>query len=79
MFSDGVSDNVFDDTIMGCIPNFTADQQINLYSAANCIANEAYDLGKSEDYKSPFHINAIAQEVDFPAEGKHDDIAVIVA
>ena len=52
VFSDGVSDNLFDEDYLPCLETrLASDGTISSYgAAANCIARKAYVNGKRKDY-----------------------------
>ena len=60
VFSDGVSDNLFDEDFLPCIESrLNEEGNISSYGgAANCIARSAYSKGKQKDYLSPFSVHA---------------------
>ena len=80
MASDGVFDNLYNGDIKACV----SEQMKGLYlespkGASDCIANLSLKLGNMGGYLSPFAKNARDSGVDYPPQGKADDIAVIVA
>lgn len=92
VFSDGFHDNVYDQTFVYCIEEELYDGLVrSLSKAADCLARQAYFLGKEADYISPWvkeykyyfdhQITLTSQpidEYDFIG-GKHDDITVTLA
>ena len=92
VFSDGFHDNVYDESFVYCIEEFLYGGLVrSLSSAADCLARQAYFLGKDLDYLSPWmkeyqyyveHAIPVASEPPEDYEfigGKHDDITVTVA
>lgn len=80
MFSDGVSDNLFDDDYLPCLESLLQDDGtlLSYGAAANCIARKAYINGKKRDYLSPFSVHAKEHNKRYLG-GKHDDITITVA
>ena len=51
MFSDGVSDNVFDSGLFHCIEEeLYGGLVVSLGKAADCLARKAYFLGKNREF-----------------------------
>lgn len=60
VYSDGVSDNLFSEDFPKCFADKIHDGIVKSYGqVADCIARQAYALGKSPQYKSPFAKGAI--------------------
>jgi serine/threonine protein phosphatase PrpC len=90
VFSDGVSDNIAAIEFLPCIDNYLnedavgdnskMDELLLSYSlVADCIARNAYVLGKDETFDSPFAQGAREAGWGDYSGGKHDDITVTVA
>lgn len=80
MFSDGISDNMYDAGLAKCVRPYLDGQDFtNPQACADCIADKAYELGKSQSYLSPFAKHARAAGRNYPEVGKPDDISVICA
>jgi len=80
MFSDGVSDNLYDADIAKCVkPYLDGMDFTDPKACADCLANKAYELGNSEDYLSPFAKSAKEAGFNVPITGKADDIVAICA
>lgn len=80
MASDGVFDNLYDIDLEDCVKPFVKDANLfDLMASANCITTKSYKLGNTNGYLSPFAKNAKRDGVNYPAQGKADDIAVVVA
>jgi len=80
VYSDGVSDNLHPQEYHECIDRYlTADGIVVSYSlVADCIARQAYVLGKDKQFDSPFAQGARLVGKRYMG-GKHDDITVTVA
>ncbi|KAL3923342.1 MAG: hypothetical protein SGILL_001708, partial [Bacillariaceae sp.] len=81
LYSDGVSDNVFPQEYHDCLSRYYAIDQQQLVShslVADCIARQAYVLGKDKKFDSPFAQGAREIGKRYLG-GKHDDITVTVA
>ena len=80
MFSDGVSDSLYDPAMSKCVrPYLDEDYLEDPMACSLCIANKAYELGKSRMYASPFAVGAQAAGKQYPNVGKPDDIVAICA
>jgi protein phosphatase PTC7 len=83
IYSDGVSDNLFPAEFHSCLDSAVDDEDETLQSfslAADCIARNAYFLGKDKTFDSPFAQGARAAGWGNSYRGgKHDDITVVVA
>ena len=80
MASDGVLDNLFDKDILECVqPQMKERNFANPKAASDCIADKSFKLGNDLSYASPFAVNAREQGINYPQQGKADDIAVITA
>lgn len=83
VYSDGVSDNLFPSQFHSCLDNaMDEDDKNNIQSfslAADCIARQAYFLGKNKRFDSPFAQGARQAGWGNYQGGKHDDITVVVA
>lgn len=79
MFSDGVTDNLYDADIAKCVnPYLNGRDLTDPQGCSKCIADRAYELGKSNNYLSPFAKKAReAGKTNWPEEGKPDDIVAI--
>jgi protein phosphatase PTC7 len=84
VYSDGVSDNLYPQEYHDCIDRYShkiSPSDIDLVShslVADCIARQAYVLGKDKTFDSPFAQGA--RDVGkLYVGGKHDDITVTVA
>jgi protein phosphatase PTC7 len=88
VYSDGVSDNLYPHEYHDCIDRYsyissskTSSNEVDLVShsmVADCIARQAYQLGKDKTFDSPFAQGARAVGKRYMG-GKHDDITVTVA
>jgi protein phosphatase PTC7 len=79
VYSDGVSDNVYPKEYHDCIDRYTVEETIVSFAlVADCIARQAYALGKDRTYDSPFAQGARKVGKRYLG-GKHDDITVTVA
>jgi hypothetical protein len=90
VFSDGVSDNMNSKEFLPCIDNYLnedavgdddkMDELLISYSlVADCIARNAYVLGKDKQFDSPFAKGARKAGWGDYRGGKDDDITVTVA
>ena len=81
VYSDGVSDNLFPKQFHSCLEKATDDDNSlqSLSLAADCIARQAYFLGKDKTFDSPFAQGARQAGWGRYNGGKHDDITVVVA
>lgn len=83
VYSDGFSDNVYNQGFIPCIEKQLVNGLIQSYgTAADCLSRKAYFLGKNMYYKSPFAQGALKAGPQFAGSamgGKHDDITVTVA
>lgn len=81
--TDGLFDNVFDETIVDLVSSSLSsasatDVNAQLEKAAKAIATTAHKLAADPRYRSPFAVNALKNRRMFLG-GKMDDITVIVA
>lgn len=80
MFSDGVSDNLFEEDVARCVKPHLKDAKLaDAQAAADCLSQTAFKLGNDKNYASPFYKGAVAVGRPFPKMGKLDDIIVIAA
>ena len=82
MATDGVFDNLYDKDIEKCVKSSFVGvdyPEYKLKEVSECVANKAFKLGNSRGYLSPFAKHAREQGINYPPQGKADDIAVIVA
>ena len=80
MASDGVFDNLYDLDTKTCVKKSVQGTHLgDPKEAADCIANLAFDLGNKKGYLSPFAKGAHEANINFPNQGKADDIVAIVA
>ena len=80
--TDGLFDNVFDSDILDkCIKPSWSNNEMDLQTAADCLALHAEVYSYDQKYVGPWNKGAI--EAERPAEdcvgGKEDDITVMVA
>ena len=84
MYSDGVSDNIpiNADNFKSCVARYLDQDGViaSKSSVAECIAIQAYHLGKDPNHEGPFFQGALAVGWDRGnlTGGKHDDITVTV-
>jgi protein phosphatase PTC7 len=84
VYSDGVSDNLYPEEYHDCIDRYShkiSSSEFGLVSfslVADCIARQAYSLGKDKTFDSPFARGARDVGKRYVG-GKHDDITVTVA
>jgi protein phosphatase PTC7 len=81
LYSDGVSDNLHPKEYHDCLDRYYLSESGTLVShslVADCIARQAYVLGKDKKFDSPFAQGAREVGKRYIG-GKHDDITVTVA
>ena len=81
LYSDGVSDNLYPEEYHDCLNRYYMASETRLVShslVADCIARQAYVLGKDKTFDSPFAQGAREVGKRYLG-GKHDDITVTVA
>jgi protein phosphatase PTC7 len=80
MATDGVFDNLYDDDVQACVAlQMSGTHFASPTSASDCIASTARKLGYNTNYLSPFAKNAQASGLNYPSQGKADDISVVCA
>ena len=80
MATDGVFDNLYDEDLENCVrPNMKDKDFSNMQAASTCISDLSSKLGRSNNYLSPFALHAKEHKVNYPNQGKLDDITVISA
>lgn len=78
MYSDGLSDNLYEETIREIVDKECADE-VNVETTANKLGEKAYEMCQSTSYISPFSKAASTAYRQRYMGGKPDDITVIVA
>ena len=83
MFTDGLTDNMFDDDIIESVDFFRKNQNLtyditNAFDTAKYIADWARELSLSRKWKSPY-TKAIRESGNNWIGGKEDNITVICA
>ena len=80
MASDGVFDNLYDLDIKTCVKKeLEGTNLVKPQAAADCVAEKSFELGNKQGYLSPFAKGAHEANVNYPNQGKSDDIVAIVA